>query len=87
MTKDGRGLWVPLRDRETNQRLELNWYAKASEFDLPCSAAEGLDHIGFEVLAAPDAHRRLVSLGAKPTVVTPETTDGWQAHVEDPDGN
>jgi hypothetical protein len=26
-------------------------------------------------------------MGARPTGVTPESTQGWQVYVEDPDGN
>ena len=48
-SRNGGGKYVLLRDSESGQRLELNWYPKAPEFDQPYSAAEGLDHIGFEV--------------------------------------
>ena len=87
MTKYDRGLWVLLEDLVTGQKLELNWYPKGSQFDTPYLPGEGLDHVGFAVRDVKEAYQRAVQAGAKPTEVTPEATDGWQAYVKDPDGN
>lgn len=87
MTKYDRGLWVLLEDQVTGQKLELNWYPRGSQFDTPYSPGDGLDHIGFAVRDAREAFRKATEVGAEPTSVTPEETEGWQAYVKDPDGN
>ncbi|HLY76528.1 MAG TPA: VOC family protein [Thermoplasmata archaeon] len=88
----GRGTWVLLQDPASRQRLELNWYPKDSQFDVPFVVGEGLDHIGFFLgpVPATTLHRtyqRLLRQGATPTNVTPATTAGWVGYVTDPDGN
>jgi lactoylglutathione lyase len=88
----GRGIWVLLQDPASRQRLELNWYPKGSQFDVPFVVGEGLDHVGFFLGAVPAAtlhrtYRRLLRQGAGPTNITPATTDGWVGYVTDPDGN
>ncbi len=83
----GRGVWVLLRDQLTGQQLELNCYPIGSIYDTPYSPGEGLDHIGFIVSDVSKKYNELLSKGASPTEVTPESTEGWQACVKDPDGN
>ena len=88
----GRGTWVLLQDPASHQRLELNWYPKGSQFDVPFIIGEGLDHIGFFLGPASKAalntvYQRLLRQGAGPTNVTPASTDGWVGYVTDPDGN
>lgn len=92
LTQYGRGIWVLLQDPVSRQRLELNWYPKGSQFDVPFVVGEGLDHVGFFLGPVPVAtlnrtYHRLLRQGAGPTNVTPDTTDGWVAYVTDPDGN
>ncbi len=87
MTEHGRGRWIVLRDPASGQQLELNWYHVGSRFATPYSPGEGLDHIGFLVEDVSTAYSELLSKGAKGTEVTPESTEGWQAYLEDPDGN
>jgi len=92
LSQYGRGTWVLLQDPASHQRLELNWYPKGSQFDVPFVIGEGLDHIGFFLgsVSAATLHRtyqRLLRQGAGPTNVTPASTDGWVGYVTDPDGN
>lgn len=92
LSQYGRGTWVLLRDPASRQQLELNWYPKGSQFDVPFVTGEGLDHIGFFLGHVPAAtlnrvYRFLLRRGAAPTNVTPATTDGWVGYVTDPDGN
>jgi lactoylglutathione lyase len=87
-----RGIWVLLQDPTSHQRLELNWYPKGSQFDVPFVVGEGLDHVGFFLGPVPAAtlnrtYQSLLRQGAGPTSVTPATTDGWVGYVTDPDGN
>lgn len=90
--RSGRGIWVGLSDPRSGARLELNWYPAGSRYATRFSAGEALDHIGFHLGKVPRSrldseYRRLLRAGARPTRVTPETSDGWQACVLDPDGN
>src|SRR5712692_5624239 len=83
----GRGTWVLLKDEETEQCLELNWYPKGSRYDVPYVAGEGLDHIGFGVKDLEEKYEELIKNGAEATGIDTSNTDGWQAYVKDPDGN
>ena len=83
----GRGSWILLGDPLTGQQLELNQYPKGSKYDVPYSPGEGLDHVGFVVSDVAKKYRELLTKGASPTEITPESTEGWQACVKDPDGN
>lgn len=88
----GRGIWVGLEDPRTKAKLELNWYPPGSRFAKRYVPGEALDHVGFLLGPVPRSrlgaeYDRLLAAGARPTPVTPESTDGWQACVLDPDGN
>ncbi|HZY70025.1 MAG TPA: VOC family protein [Thermoplasmata archaeon] len=87
----GGGLWVLLRDPKSRRLLELNWYPRGSLFGGPYRAGDALDHLDFTIGVASRAalertHRRLLKHGARATKYTPERTEGWSAHVLDPDG-
>ncbi len=89
---EGKGIWVGLEDPRSHAKLELNWYPPRSKFARRFIPGEGLDHIGFLLgnvsrrkLEA--EYKRLLRSGARPTRVTPESSEGWQACVLDPDGN
>lgn len=90
--KEGKGIWVGLDDPNSHSKLELNWYPPHSKFGGRYSSGDGLDHIGF-LLGRVSRRRleqeylRLLRNGARPTAVTPKSSDGWQACVLDPDGN
>lgn len=88
----GRGIWVGLEDPRTHVMLELNWYPPGSRFARRYSVGEGLDHIGFLLGRVPPRtlereYERLLAAGARPTEITPASSEGWQACVKDPDGN
>ncbi|MGA7923426.1 MAG: VOC family protein [Thermoplasmata archaeon] len=90
--KAGLGSWVVLEDPRTHQRIELNWYPPRSKFATPYVPGEGLDHLGFFLGKVSRRkleleYHRLLSSGGRPTEVSPAVTDGWVAHVKDPDGN
>jgi catechol 2,3-dioxygenase-like lactoylglutathione lyase family enzyme len=92
LSQYGRGTWVLLRDPRSRQQLELNWYPKGSQFDVPFVTGEGLDHIGFflgpvSAAALNRVYQSLLRRGAGPTSVTPAGTEGFVAYVTDPDGN
>jgi catechol 2,3-dioxygenase-like lactoylglutathione lyase family enzyme len=87
----GGGLWVLLRDPRSRRLLELNWYPKGSLFYGPYRPGDALDHLDFTLGVASRArlertYRVLLRNGARPTRWSPATTEGWSAHVLDPDG-
>jgi len=87
----GGGLWVLLQDPKSRRLLELNWYPKGSLFAGPYRVGDALDHIDFTLGVASRAelertYRRLLRHGAKSTRYSPARTEGWSAHVLDPDG-
>lgn len=76
-----------LKDEQSGQQLELNWYPPGSPFSVEYSPAEGLDHIGFVVDNVEEKFKELVANGAEPTQVEPSKSGGWVAYLKDPDGN
>lgn len=82
------GVFVELRDEETAQRLELNWYPPDSPFHTEYVPGEGLDHIGFEVEDAEKAFRYLIEKwGAGPAIEPWTEGRTLIGFVTDPDGN
>ena len=81
------GIWVLLKDEESQQQLELNWYPQGSPHDTQYMPGEGLDHIGFVVDDVEEKYREFIVRGALPTEIDPASTEGWAAYVKDPDGN
>lgn len=94
-TKNGGGVYVLLADKESGQRLELNWYPKESIFATGYSPGEGLDHIGFGVSDIEQEIRRLKRQGYEiievpKSISSPELGNEYStrlAYVKDPDGN
>lgn len=82
-----KSIWVLLRDEESGQHLELNWYPESHRYAVPYVPGEGLDHIGFTVEDTRETFERLVAQGVDPTEITPDVTEGWTAYLKDPDGN
>lgn len=87
----GGGLWVLLKDPKSRRVIELNWYPRGSLFSGAYRVGNALDHLDFSVGAVPRsalerAYRKLLKNGAKPTRWSPARTEGWSAHVLDPDG-
>lgn len=63
---DEDGRYVLLRDKQSGQRLELNWYAEWNPFAAPFTSGEALDHLEVRVKSVPEALERLKSLGIPP---------------------
>jgi lactoylglutathione lyase len=84
---DHGGVFVELRDPDTDVELELNWYPPHSPYHTPYVTGEALDHLGFEVDDVPATIERLVRLGGR-VAVAPwlERERYWIGFVEGPDG-
>jgi hypothetical protein len=72
--------------------MELSWYPPNSRFGGRFRPGDALDHVGFVIGSASaraleQVYQWPIRAGARPTPVTPATTDRWMACVKDPDGN
>ncbi len=85
--KFGLGIWVLLEDGKSGQHIELDWYPPGSEYAVPYTPGEALDHVGFIVDDVEATYRDLLAKGANPTGVDRNATEGWTAFLKDPDGN
>ncbi len=83
---DPKSVWVLLRDEESGQQLELNWYPVGHPYHVAYTPGEGLDHIGFIVEDVTRTYHELLGNGVEP-IIGPDETEGWLAYLKDPDGN
>ncbi len=92
----GGGTAVLLRDPQSGQRLELNWYPKSSAYGGTYVTGEGLDHVAFYVDDVPAMLRKLKAYGVEQIPIDPKlaeprprTAPDWflVQYVKDPDGN
>jgi len=60
------GKYVLFRDRQSRQRLELNWYSESSPFWTPYTPGEALDHLEVRVKSLPEVLKRLKAMGIEP---------------------
>lgn len=96
MSHAGGGTASLLRDPQSGQRLELNWYPKGSAYSGAYVPGEGLDHVSFYVEDVPATIRKLkahgvaqIPIDAKLAEPRPKTAPDWflVQYVKDPDGN
>jgi len=89
---------VLLRDRNSGQKLELNWYSSGSPYATTYLAGEGLDHIAFRVNNLTETLKKLIAAGVETVEIPPALREGNSgtagasysvklAYVKDPDGN
>jgi catechol 2,3-dioxygenase-like lactoylglutathione lyase family enzyme len=90
----GGGIYVLLRDRNSGQKLELNYYPKDSPYATLYVAGEGLDHISFRVDSVAETLAQLAKKGIRKVDLIPslQSIQGdlynfHVAYVKDPDGN
>lgn len=94
-TRNGGGKYALLRDPQSGQKLELNYYAPGSQYGVSYEPGEGLDHIAFRVSSVADTVRELVSKGVEvidipESIANPYLNPTYVYHlayVKDPDGN
>jgi lactoylglutathione lyase len=95
----GGGTYVLLKDEESGQKLELNWYPAGSQYGTPYTPGDGLDHVAFGVDDVAKTIKELSergvgvaqippSLGEQPGLMrNPTDRRTHIAYVKDPDGN
>jgi catechol 2,3-dioxygenase-like lactoylglutathione lyase family enzyme len=90
----GGGIYVLLIDRNSGQKLELNYYPEGSPYATPYVPGEGLDHISFRVDSVAEALEQLVAKGVAKVDLKQSLqsiqSDQYSFHVgyvKDPDGN
>jgi len=97
-SRAGGGRYVLLRDRNSGQKLELNWYSSGSPYATTYLAGEGLDHIAFRVNNLTETLKKLIAAGVETVEIPPALREGNSgtagasysvklAYVKDPDGN
>jgi catechol 2,3-dioxygenase-like lactoylglutathione lyase family enzyme len=90
--KYGRGIRVGTHDPRSKVKLDINWYPPKSKYGSRYRPGDALDHGGFDIGSATSrklgqVYERLLRAGARLTSVTPGSTGGRMACVQDPDGN
>lgn len=85
-TPQTRGEWATLKSPDSEQVIELNWYAEGSRFGTPYVNGSEVDHLGFDVENLADWIRELEAKGVKILVRPREIGDWNEAFVEDPNG-
>lgn len=80
------GKYVQLKDKESQQELELNYYPPGAKFyEAYCEGSE-LDHIAFWCEDVRESYEKVLAGGAT-SAVEPWDEGGWTlAFVRDPDG-
>jgi catechol 2,3-dioxygenase-like lactoylglutathione lyase family enzyme len=80
------GIYVQLKNPQSGQRLELNYYPRGTKFHEKYRSGCELDHLAFWEKDVDRKYRDLIRRGAK-KAVEPFSEDGYKlAFVKDPDG-
>ena len=86
----GGGTYVLLRDPNSGQKLELNYYPASSPYAVPYAPGEGLDHVAFRVKDVGATLRELAKHGVGQIEIPESLADLGEgvrvAYVMDPDG-
>ena len=86
MAPQTHGEWATLKSPDSDQLLELNWYAHRSRFGTPYENGSEIDHLGFDVENLEEWVRELEAKGVT-ILVRPHEIGGWnEAFAEDPNG-
>jgi catechol 2,3-dioxygenase-like lactoylglutathione lyase family enzyme len=93
----GGGIYILLRDKNSGQKLELNYYPESSPYATKYFPGEGLDHISFRVNSVAETQELLQEEGVEKVDLIPglqevQTVQGDYSnfhvgYVRDPDGN
>jgi len=80
------GIYVQLKNPQSGQRLELNYYPPGTKFHEKYQSGCELDHLAFWEKDVDKRYGDLIRRGAK-KAVEPFSEDGYRlAFVKDPDG-
>jgi len=90
----GGGTYVLLRDKNSGQKLELNYYPEGSPYASNYLPGEGLDHISFRVNNVAEIQRLLQDRGVEKVDLISSLQEVQTAqssfhvgYMRDPDGN
>jgi catechol 2,3-dioxygenase-like lactoylglutathione lyase family enzyme len=76
MAPQTHGEWATLKSPDSDQLLELNWYAHRSRFGTPYENGSEIDHLGFDVENLEEWVRELEAKGVT-ILVRPHEIGGW----------
>jgi lactoylglutathione lyase len=85
-TPQTQGEGAMLKSPDSEQVIELNWYAEGSKFGDPYVNGSEVDHLGFDVENLAEWMGELEAKGAKILVRPHEIGDWNEAFIEDPNG-
>ncbi len=83
--KETEGEVVELKSRKDGPSLELNFYRKGTQHDVPYLPGEGLDHLAFRVENLDNAIAEAARAG-HPVVAEVKTERSRWVYIRDPDG-
>src|SRR5713101_22562 len=94
-TPNGGGRYALMRDPQSGQKLELNYYPPNSQYSVAYEPGEGLDHIAFRVSSVAETVREFSAKGVEvidipESIANPYLNPAYTYHlayVKDPDGN
>jgi lactoylglutathione lyase len=85
-TPQTQGEGATLKSPDSEQMLELNWYAENSKFGTPYVNGSEVDHLAFDVENLDEWVHELEEKGVK-ILVRPREIGEWnEAFIEDPNG-
>ncbi len=83
--QDG-GVWVQLKSRESEQRLELNYYPPGKKYCEDYVEGSELDHLAFWCDDVRATYVKLLAAGAVSAIAPWDEGESTLAFVRDPDG-
>jgi len=80
------GIWVELKNRDSNHPLELNYYPPGSKFYEKYVTGSELDHLAFSCDDVRKSYKKALAGGAASAVEPWDEGGSTLAFVKDPDG-
>ena len=80
------GIYVELKSKGLDQRLELNYYPPGSKFHEKYVGGSELDHLAFSCNDVRRSYKKALSSGAISAIEPWDEGDSTLAFVRDPDG-
>ncbi|MGE5638025.1 MAG: VOC family protein [Chloroflexota bacterium] len=83
--KDG-GVWIQLKDKDSEQRLELNYYPSDKKYFEEYVEGSELDHLAFWCDDVRESYKKVIANGGVSAIEPWDEGDSTLAFVRDPDG-
>ncbi len=83
--RDG-GIWIQLKDKDSEQRLELNYYPSDKKYYEEYVEGSELDHLAFWCDDVRESYKKVIANGGTSAIEPWNEDDSTLAFVRDPDG-